>query len=194
MKKTIALLLALVLMLGCAAVLAEDAAGNEKQEMGTVDLNGSFTIKGLIPEGYTYVVEELSPGVFINAKLVKENDPAAPYLTIQVYLADNYDPGTRLNDVDEETLREIEESFIEQAEVEIDYTETAHGTKLMKVTEVGNDPDWIAFYSIYEGYEIELTIHAAEGSENGELSEETVEKAIRFLSDMDFVKAEEAVD
>lgn len=188
MKKIIALLLTLALTLGCAAVLAE--AAEEKQEMGTVDFYGSpFLIKGIIPEGYTYHVLDLEPGVFVNANVVNENNPDAPYLNIQVYLADNYLPGIRLNDVDNETLREIEDSFALDNEVAIEYTETAYGTKLMKVTEIGNDPDWIAFYSIYEGYEIELTLHAGK---NGELTEETVENAIRFLSEMDFIKEENA--
>ena len=186
MKKIIALLLALALTLSCAAVLAE--AAEEKQEMGTVDFYGSpFMIKGTIPNGYTYHVLDLEPGMFINANVVNENDPDAPYLNIQVYLADNYEPGIRLNDVDDETLREIEDSFALDNEVEIEYTETAYGTKLMKVTEIGGDPDWIAFYSIYEGYEIELTIHSGE---NGELSEETVQNAIKFLSEMDFIRAD----
>ena len=187
MKKIIALLLALALTLGCAAVLAEAAEG--KLEMGTVDFYGSpFLIKGTIPEGYTYHVLDLEPGVFVNADVVNEDDPDAPSLNIQVYLADNYEPGIRLNDVDEETLKEIEDSFTEDNVVEIEYTETGLGTKLMKVTETGDDPDWIAFYSIYEGYEIELTIRSGE---SGVLTDEIVEKAVKFLTEMDFIKAEE---
>ena len=141
-----------------------------------------------IPEGYTYHVLDLEPGVFVNADVVNEDDPDAPSLNIQVYLADNYEPGIRLNDVDEETLKEIEDSFTEDNVVEIEYTETGLGTKLMKVTETGDDPDWIAFYSIYEGYEIELTIRSGE---SGVLTDEIVEKAVKFLTEMDFIKAEE---
>ena len=189
MKKIISILLALMLTLSCAAVLAESV--EEKLEMGTVDLNGSFVIKGLIPEGYTYQVLALNPGEFINANLVKEDDPAAPYLNIKVYLADNYLPEAMLEELDAETIKEIEDSFAEDSVVEIGYTRTAYGTQLMKVTEVGDDPDWIAFYTVYRGYEVELVIHVAEGAEDQTLSDEIAEKAVQFLSDMDFVETEE---
>ena len=188
MKKIIALLLALALTLSCAAVLAEAA---EKTDMGTIDFGGKFVIKGVIPEGYTLVEEEKEDKVFIHAKLVKADDPMAPYLDIAIYQEDTYEPGTRLNDVDAETLKEIEESFTEEADVQIEYTETGLGTKLMKVTEIGDDPDWIAFYTIYEGYEIELTIKVSEMAVSPELSQDVVDKAVTFLTEMDFVKVEE---
>lgn len=187
MKKIIALLLALALSLSCAAVLAEA----EKTEMGTIDFGGKFVIKGAIPEGYTLVEEEKMDKVFINAKIVKADDPLAPYLQIAVYQEDTYEPGTRLNDVDAETLKEIEDSFTEDAEVKIEYTETGLGTKLMKVTEIGDDPDWIAFYTIYEGYEVELTIRVADLATDPELPQDIVEKAVKFLTDLEFVKVEE---
>ena len=179
MKKIIALLLALALTLSCAAVLAEGTAEKEpaaeKLELGTVDLNGAFVLKGTIPEGYTYKVNELNPGVFIDADIEKEG---------------SYAPGTRLNDVSEDILKEIEDSFSEDNEVKFEYTETADGTKLLKVTEIGDDPDWIAYYTIYEGYEVELTIKFREEAKNPVLDEEITQKAVKFLSDLDFVKAE----
>ena len=49
MKKIIAILLSLALLLGCAAGLAE---GAEKQSFGTIRVNGEFTLKGSLPEGY----------------------------------------------------------------------------------------------------------------------------------------------
>lgn len=194
MKKIIALLLALALTLSCAAVLAEGTAEKEpaaeKLELGTVDLNGAFVLKGTIPEGYTYKVNELNPGVFIDADIEKEGDVNAPYLNIQIYLEDSYAPGTRLNDVSEDILKEIEDSFSEDNEVKFEYMETANGTKLLKVTEIGDDPDWIAYYTIYEGYEVELTIKFREEAKNPVLDEEITQKAVKFLSDLDFVKAE----
>ena len=114
----------------------------------------------------------------------------APYLNIQIYLEDSYAPGTRLNDVSEDILKEIEDSFSEDNEVKFEYTETADGTKLLKVTEIGDDPDWIAYYTIYEGYEVELTIKFREEAKNPVLDEEITQKAVKFLSDLDFVKAE----
>ena len=45
MKKIIAILLSLALLLGCAAGLAEEA---EKQNFGTIRINGVFTLKGIL--------------------------------------------------------------------------------------------------------------------------------------------------
>lgn len=200
MKKIIALLLALALTLSCAAVLAEGSADKEavaekvaaaeKQELGTVDLNGAFVLKGTIPEGYTYKVNELNPGVFINADIEKEGDVNAPYLNIMIYLEDSYEPGTRLNDVPEDIRREIEDSFTADNEVKFEYTETSNGTTVLKVTEIGDDPDWIAYYTIYEGYEVELTIRFKEEAQNPVLDEDITQKAVQFLNDLDFVKPE----
>ena len=190
MKKIIALLLALALTLSCAAVLAENT--DEKTEMGTIDFGGRFIIKGKIPEGYTLIEEEKQEQVFINATLKNENDPTAPYLTIRVYLKDTFEnPHTRMNDLTEGELKYYEDTFTEDADVKIEYTETGLGTKLMQITEIGVDTDWVAFFSIYEGYEIELTIHASELAETRELSDEVIAKAIQFLTDMDFINVEE---
>lgn len=191
MKKIIALLLALALSLSCAAVLAESA---EKTEMGTIDFGGKFVIKGVIPEGYTLVEKEKEEKVFINAKIEKADDPMAPYLEIMIYQEDTYDSEDRLNNIDKETLKEIEESFSEEADVKIEYTETGLGTPLMKVTEIGDDPDWIAFYTLYEGYEVELTIRVSELAADPELPQDIVDKAMKFLTDLDFVKVEEPAE
>ena len=189
MKKIIALLLALALTLSCAAVLAE--AAEEKTDMGTIDFGGKFIIKGKIPEGYTLIEEEKMEHVFINALLKNENDPTAPYLTIRVYQEETFEPGTRMNDLDEETLKWLESTYTAEADVKIEYAETGLGTKLMQVTEVGEDPDWVAFFSVYEGYEIELTIWASDVSVEGKLTDEVLQKAITFLTEMDFVKVDE---
>ena len=193
MKKLIALLLALALTLSCAAVLAEAPAvtTDEKTDMGTIDFGGKFIIKGKIPEGYTLIEEEKMEHVFINAKLVNETDPTAPYLTIRVFQEETFEPGTRMNDLDEETLKWLESTYTAESEVKIEYAETGLGTKLMQITEVGDDPDCVSFFSVYEGYEIELTIWASDVSVEGKLTDEVIQKAITFLTEMDFIKVDE---
>ena len=47
MKKIISVLLSLALLLSCAAALAETA---EKTELGTLNINGEFTLNAAIPK------------------------------------------------------------------------------------------------------------------------------------------------
>ena len=50
MKKILAILLSLALLLGCAAAVAETA---EKTYLATVDMGGAFELQCAVPEGYT---------------------------------------------------------------------------------------------------------------------------------------------
>lgn len=188
MKKMIALLLALALTLGCAAALAETAT-EKKENLGSVFVNGAFSIEAKIPEGYTYKVYEADASGASLTAAVETEDKNAPQMLISIFLNDSYEPHTRLNDVDEETLKAIEDSFQLDNDVTFTYTETAYGTKLLQVTEVGDDPDFVDFYTIYEGYEVELIIGFRPEAENPVLTEDMIKTAIQFLSDMDFVPA-----
>jgi hypothetical protein len=188
MKKMIALLLALALTLSCAAALAETTT-EKKENLGTVLVNGAFTIEAKIPEGYTYkVIDADASGASLTAML-STMDKNAPQMLISIYLNDSYEPHIRLNDVDEATLKAIEDSFQLDNDVTFTYTETAYGTKLLQVTEVGDDPDFVDFYTIYEGYEVELILGFLPEAEKPVLTENMVKTAVQFLSDMDFVPA-----
>ena len=67
MKKIIAILLSLALLLGCAAGLAE---GAEKQSFGTIRVNGEFTLKGSLPEGYKVIPFEMSDDAILKIILI----------------------------------------------------------------------------------------------------------------------------
>ena len=69
--------------------------------------------------------------------------------------------------------------------MEISYTETEHGTKLLvaKYTE----SNVVIIYTLYEGYEIEFMLSNVDGTE---LTSEQIDTCIKFLSDLDFVKIE----
>ncbi len=118
--------------------------------------------------------------------LFTSEDIEKPILVLTIGLEDAWEPGTRLNNVSEEDLAEIEASFYEEDNpVKISYTETEHGTKLLvaKYTE----SNLVIIYTLYEGYEIEFTL----GNVNGtELSSEQIDTCIKFLSDLDFVPIE----
>ena len=58
----------------------------------------------------------------------------------------------------------------------------------MVVKEIKDTVDFVDFYSVYLGYEVEIVVTAADG--NG-LSDEQIRMAVDFLSDLDFVAEEQ---
>ena len=55
MKKIIAIMLSILMLLGCAA--AETAAPAEKTSIGTISINGAFNLQCGLPEGYKPKIE-----------------------------------------------------------------------------------------------------------------------------------------
>ena len=179
MKKFMAVLLCLFLLLG-GSVLAE----GEKASLGVVNVNGAFELKCALPEGYS--VEVLFSETHFCLASVNPDDEAKPTLMISVAYNELYSDVERINDLDEETLQRIEASFREEDDVEITYMETAYGTRLMVVKEVSDGVDYLDFYTIYMGYEVELAlIHLNEG-ETLPITDTEIQMAVKFLSDLDF--------
>ena len=178
MKKVFATLLCLVMLLGCAAV-AETA---EKTQLSTVNMNGMFQLQCTLPEGYR--IEEIESGEAAYVAMFDAGEKQ-PLLTLSIAFNELYSDVARMNDLDAESLALIEESFRAEDDVEITYAETAYGTKVMLVREKEGTVDYVDFYSIYLGYEIEL-VAASMDIENG-LTDEQIQMVIDFLSDLDFV-------
>ena len=181
MKKTLAILLTLALLLGCAAAAAETA---EKTYLATVDMNGAFGLQCTLPEGYS-IVEVESTGATYIAMFTADN--GRPLLTLSIAYNELYSDVFRMNDLEAEALALIEETFKAEDDVKISYTETAYGTKLMMIQEADGSVDYVDFYSVYLGYEIEIVVVAQD--ENG-LTDAQIQMAVDFLSDLDFVEAE----
>ena len=178
MKKMLAILLCVSMLLGCAAL-----AETEKASLGVVNVNGAFELKCALPEGYS--LEVLHSETHVCLASVSPEDEAKPTLMISVAFNELYSDVERINDLDEESLKKIEDSFRDEDDVEINYMETAYGTRLMVVKEVSDGVDYLDFYTIYKGYEVELVlIHANEGEP---ITETEIQMAVKFLSDMDFV-------
>ena len=174
MKKFIALALSLILILCAASVWAEDAG---KTDIGTLEVGGSFTIRSKIPEGYTY-------NPIVNTELIMVGMLAAgegmPTVTVSIAYNEEYAETERFNDVDEETVEEIRESFREvDEEVVFEDLETAYGTRLLKVTGEG----FVDIYTIYKSYELEFVL-------TGVFTDDDVRMLVDFISDMDFVPVE----
>ena len=178
MKKMLAILLCVSMLLGCAAL-----AETEKASLGVVNVNGAFELKCALPEGYS--LEVLFSETHFCLASVNPEDELKPTLMISVAYNELYSDVERINDLDEESVKRIEDSFRDEDDVEITYMETAYGTRLMVVKEVSDGVDYLDFYTIYKGYEVELVlIHANEGEP---ITEAEIQMAVKFLSDMDFV-------
>ena len=184
MKKTLAILLILSLLLGCSAAVAETA---EKTYLATVDMNGAFQLQCSLPEGYE--IQEIESTGAAYVALFKA-DGNRPLLTLSIAFNELYSNVARMNDLDAEALALIEESFKAEDDVKISYTETAYGTKLMMIQEADGSVDYVDFYSVYLGYEIEIVVAAQD--ENG-LTDAQIQMVIDFLSNLDFVEAENDV-
>ena len=190
MKKIIAVLLCLMMLFSCAA-MAETAA-TEKESMGTVSVNGAFELKGAIPEGYT--LDLISNENDTVLALISSEDAGKPTLVLSIAYNDMYAGVERLNDLDEEAAAVIADTFMEDDSVEITKMTTAYGTELFVVKEIKDQVDYVDFYTIYKGYEIEMVlthvVPAEPDAENAEIipvTEEEIQLAIQFLSDLDFV-------
>ncbi|MBR3741992.1 MAG: hypothetical protein IKN04_16325 [Clostridia bacterium] len=182
MKKTLAIFLCLALLLGCAAAVAETA---EKTYLATVDMNGAFGLQCALPEGYEIEEIESTDAAYVALFKADEN---RPLLTLSIAYNELYSDVFRMNDLDAETLALIEESFKAEDNVKISYTETSYGTKLMMIQEADGSVDYVDFYSVYLGYEIEIVVVAQD--ENG-LTDAQIQMVIDFLSELDFVASED---
>ncbi|MBQ6959474.1 MAG: hypothetical protein IJP78_00695, partial [Clostridia bacterium] len=82
----------------------------------------------------------------------------------------------------------IESTFTDEYDVDISYTETAYGTKLLVAKELNGE--FADVYTIYEGYEFEFVlIPTLEGGADS-LTEEQIQLVIEFLGNLEFVAIE----
>ena len=120
MKKIIALIVSLIMLAGAASVLAE-AEG--KVTIGTISINGAFTLQCGLPEGYHPVPTSVTPEQVTAA--IRSDDPLAPVMYLSVAYDEKYYDVDRMNDLTPEELTQLEETYIEEdPEVEITYGET----------------------------------------------------------------------
>ncbi len=183
MKRIIAVMLCLALALTCAA-----AAEAEKTHIGTISVKGAFDLKCSVPDGYTIVPETADDGTYL-ATLLSE-DESKPMMVLSIAMDELLAEVECLNDLDADALAQIEATFREEDIVDISYMETAHGTKLMVVKETQDGTDFVDIYTIYQGYAVEFVLVKGGAAEGSTLTEQEIQTAIQFLSDLDFVPVE----
>ena len=187
MKKIIAVILSLTMLLCAVSAMAEDVqAVSEKTTIGTVSINGVFTLQCGLPEGYYPMPTSVSQeGVYA---AIRSEDPEAPVMYLSVAFDEQYYDVERLNDLGEEDLALLENTFVEDdPDVEITYGETGYGTLLLIARHETDTGDYIAFFSIYKGYCVHFVLAPAETAEDKNLTEDQLRLSIQFLTDLDFI-------
>ena len=159
-------------------------AKEEEAQIGRVNVNGDFTLTGKIPANYTLQVI-LNSGSHVIATLVSA-DTTKPKMIMNISYNEIFGDIKKLNDLSDEELAGLKETFSSMNSVAFGEKQTAAGTKLLTVTETGDDADFVIFYTIYNGYEIELTLAA---EQNSMLKEDQIQTCVNFLSDLQFVPA-----
>ena len=186
MKKIIAMLLCLALLTACCAAVAETA---EKNNIGTLNVNGAFNIKCQIPENYSIAI--LNSDNSSITGIISSDDADKPTVTLSIVFNDSYTQdgkALRMNDISEEDLAAIKDSFYEQTdEVEsFEEKETAFGTKLLIVKGKIGTRNYVDVYSIYNSYEVEALATINSDEEGAALTDEQEQMIIDFFSNMDF--------
>ena len=172
MKKITALALSLIMILCAVCALAEDTG---KTEIGTLRVAEAFSIQSKMPEGYRYMPVRTGE---LNMVGILSAGEGKPSVTISIAYNEEYDGIERFNDVDEATVEEIRESFLDSdEEVTFADMETAYGTRLLKVSGDG----FVDIYTIYKSYELEFVMTG------DALTDADVKMLVDFISDMDFV-------
>ena len=160
---------------------------NEKESLGTLNVNGSFTIQCKLPTGYELQTVNVQ-GSKIYASVFPSNKQK-PMLYLTIAYDELYSDVERMNDLSEESLQALEASFTQMNDVEITYRETAYGTKLLIVKEVGEDTDFVDILSVYKGYFVEFIMTPNPEAKSQTLTEKQIAMCIDFLSEVDFIPA-----
>lgn len=163
-------------------IAAETGDGTEK--LGRLSVNGEFDLTCRLPEDYKLQVVN-TRGEKIVASVLSD-DITKPEMYLSIAYDDTYSDVERMNDLNEEDLKVLEESFSDMNDVEISYSETGHGTKLLIAREVGSDTDFVDILAIYRGYFIEFNMMPNPKVADQRLTDEQVKMCIDFLTDVDF--------
>ncbi len=190
MRKTMAILLSAVIALACFAGFAEETG---KIAIGTISINGVFTLKCGLPDGYG--IQTLYEGREQVIALLSSEDETKPQMVLSVAFDETYADVDRMNDLDEEAFALLEKTFTDvDPTVEISYGDTGLGTRLLIARQTDGEQDYIDFLSIYKGYFVEFVMVASQHSEDKNLTDEQLRLCIDFLTDLDFVPSELPAD
>ena len=183
MRKIIAVVFAVVLLLACTAAPAESG----KESLGVLRVQKSFDIQyKTLPDDYSLTVY-LQDDMMIFAN-IESSRTSLPRMGLVIAYNDQWAETERLNDLSEEEMQVIRNSFAEEyGNLEFEIKETKYGTNLLVVEAPSKLDAYV--YTIYKGHEIE--IHLFPGADQEALTDADIDRVVAFLSDMDFVPVEE---
>ena len=196
MKKLIAILLGMMMLMGCCVAetgITEDMIQDTgKVPLGTISINGAFNLVCGLPEGYRVQPLKMTQDQVLAAIL--SDDPEAPVMQLSVAFDETYSDVMRMNDLDEEAMALLESTFTAMdPTVEISEGETGLGTRLIIAKQTDEDKfNYIDFLSIYQGYFIEFVLVPGQNATEKKLTDEQLRMCITFLTDLDFVPAASA--
>ena len=154
------------------------------QKLGKLNVNGEFELVCQLPADYKLQVVDLK-GESIIASVISD-DITKPQMYLSIAYDELYGDVERMNDLSDEDLAILEESYSSEYEVEIEYRETGYGTKLMVVKEIGGKEHFVDFLSIYKGYLVEFNLTPNPNMADKTLTEEQIQMCIDFLTNVDF--------
>ena len=189
MKKLIAMLLAAVMALGCAACFAEGAAATTIESA-----DGTFKVSFQMPEG----TELLSGEWYDEGKLYKANIKGSDNLYYYMAIVAPEATGENVDDVSYVTFTEefgytdeylknmIDELYSDDSNnYDKGVSTTAYGTKLAVVR--FNDPEapYAYLFTMWEGYEIGVTFMNVDSDGTYKaVTDDQVQRVVDFLSEV----------
>ena len=171
MKKILALLCAL-LLLAASCAYAEGST--------IVEFREKIQLNGALPQGYHFSLISQADDT-LEGRLVSDNT-AAPVFEIFIAFNDSYAQAGDLKDLDQESLGIIRQGFENENDVVFSSFDTASGDSFLLVRE--NNGQFLDFYTVCLGYEIELTLFPAEGQT---LSEDQIGQWTEFVRTIDIL-------
>lgn len=165
----------------------ETETTSDMQKLGRLNVNGEFDLTCKLPEGYRLQVVDYM-GEKIIASVLSE-DMTRPQLYLSIAFDETYSTVERMNDLSEDDLALLEDTFRDMNDVEITYMETGHGTKLLVARETGTDTDFVDILGIYKGYFLEFNMTPNPDAQDQTLSNEQIQMCVDFLTDLEFTPA-----
>ena len=166
-------------------------ADNGKTDLGVIDINGAFSLQCKLAEGYTIQTVKSASDQLV--AVVSSEDLTKPVLQLSIAYDEAYANVDRMNDLDEEAFAALEKTFTDDNPmVEITYSDTGLGTRLMIAKQSDSGFDFLDFMSVYKGYFVECVMVPSAEAEERKLTDEQIQMCIDFLTDLDFVPAGEA--
>ena len=170
MKKITALLIAAMLLF-TASAFADSAA---------VAFQDRFEIRADLPDSWHCTIVSQNDMTLEGYIRSDGDDLAAPVMNVFVSFNESYAGVNALGELDDEALEIIKAGFSEENEITFDTLTTDSGLSLLVIRETGADQDFLDFYTIWQGYEIELTLMAGDQVAGRVLTEEQVQSCLAY--------------